>query len=71
MSIFTIISKEPLPEIGVFDKFKLISGLCPNPIYKKLLEIGKQKLENKMDLINILKNVETGEDNTIQLDEHV
>ena len=54
--------------IGVFDKFKLITGCRPNPIYKKLFDLGIPKLGKKLDIVNILKNVETGEDDTIYLD---
>ena len=67
-SIFKIKTKVPLPNIGLFDKLKLLSGFRPNPKYKKLLELGLPKLKKKMDIVHILKLVDTGDDNTIDLD---
>ena len=49
-------------------KFKLISGFRPNPMYKRLFELGVPKLEKKLDIVHILKQTETEEDNTIELD---
>ena len=37
-------------------------------MYKRLFELGVPKLEKKLDIVHILKQTETEEDNTIELD---
>jgi hypothetical protein len=46
-----------------------MTGLGPLPIYKKLFDIGVPKLEKKLDLLNLLKTVES-EENLINLDDN-
>jgi hypothetical protein len=58
-----------IKSIGLCDKLKLMTGLRPLPIYKKLFDIGIPKLEKKLDLVNLLKRVESKE-NLIDLDDN-
>ena len=49
-------------------KLRLIFNIRPNPVYKRLFDIGIPRLEKKLDIVHILQHVETGDDNTIDLD---